>query len=83
MRTTVGLRFFGFVFGFAVEIFDCKFSTKLVEFLKNVNLQKRGTSSLVDGPGFFGQPDAINIVFFRKELKTLGKSVFLRMISRK
>jgi hypothetical protein len=38
MRTTVGLRFFGFVFGFAVEIFDCKFSTMLVEFFDMVRM---------------------------------------------
>ena len=35
MRTTVGLRFFGFVFRFAVEIFGCQFSTKLVEFFES------------------------------------------------
>ena len=30
--------FLGFVFGFAVEIFDCKFSTMLVEFFGMVRM---------------------------------------------
>ncbi len=68
--------FLGFVFRFAVEIFNRKFSTKLIEFLKNVNFQKQGTFSPVDEPGFFGQPDAINIVFLGKNSRLWANQYF-------